>query len=249
MATQRICNYCFAAQFPHDRLLCSERAPDGSPCLCVACHQTAVVVSYAPQEPATAAKDAQVVQVIYLMPDGSLTDTDDCAWSACDTADEWPDWTGIDECECGAPLPDDCSGNCEACGYYLPDLVAHHCEACGEPISGEYYVCLDGGDTFCRHCVDVRHAVGICPSCGKLVDSEEPDGPVWTCPSDLSPWNKHWQAPAGTEDMYRAAHRDGFYGLCLDDMQIGIQRHTSGAYGCPYEHLPLHSKCYETGEY
>lgn len=82
----------------------------------------------------------------------TYTGTSGETYTECDTANEWPDWEGIDSCECGADLPDDCYAHCEQCGYWLPDLVARRCADCGDPLSGTYYCCLDGGDNYCSWC-------------------------------------------------------------------------------------------------
>lgn len=82
--------------------------------------------------------------------------------------------------------------------------------------------------------------VGTCPACGEAVfNSREPDGPVWTCPADLSPENPYHEDTLLTADEQAQNERDGFYGLCAEE--------ATGA-GC-FERMPLHSACYEQGDY
>lgn len=84
--------------------------------------------------------------------------------------------------------------------------------------------------------------VGTCPACGESVfNSRETDGPVWTCPADLSPENPYWEPRLFDED--EAEHearcvKDGVFSNCGEDW----------GFGC-YDRLPLHSDCYEKGDY
>ena len=82
--------------------------------------------------------------------------------------------------------------------------------------------------------------VGICPACGESVfNSREPDGPVWTCPADLSPSNGYWEpTPDGITEELRES--SGIYSNCAEDFD--------GFAGC-YERLPLHGACYDKGNY
>lgn len=79
--------------------------------------------------------------------------------------------------------------------------------------------------------------VGVCPACSKPVPVDEPDGPVWTCPADLSPGNPFWEpfSERITEELRQSS---GVFSNCGED------------FGFPcYERLPLHSACYERGGY
>jgi hypothetical protein len=78
---------------------------------------------------------------------------------------------------------------------------------------------------------------GICPACSKPVPRDDPDGPVWTCPADLSPENLYWEpAHEGITEAMR--ERAGVYSNCGED------------FGLPcHERIPLHSECYARGEY
>lgn len=51
--------------------------------------------------------------------------------------------------------------------------------------------------------------VGICPACGQAVynSDEGSDGPVWTCPSDLSPQNAFYQKSPVT-GYHKRRHQD-----------------------------------------
>ena len=83
--------------------------------------------------------------------------------------------------------------------------------------------------------------VGICPACKQTVfNSLELDGPVWTCPADLSEKNPFWEAPL-IEWSEEDREQMGYYGNCLED--------TGDNHGQCYERLPLHSACYERGNY
>ena len=89
----------------------------------------------------------------------------------------------------------------------------------------------DRGADHVRNCF-----VGICPACGERVLWDDPDGPVWTCPRDLSDANpyKDHDAPYSEADMAR----DGVYSQCGED-------HGDGC----VDRMPLHSACYERGNY
>lgn len=84
--------------------------------------------------------------------------------------------------------------------------------------------------------------VGTCPACGESVFlSREPDGPVWTCPADLASSNPYWEPPLPPFDTITEAERDalGYFGNCREDTGDG----------CCYDRMPLHSACYEKGNY
>ncbi len=82
------------------------------------------------------------------------------------------------------------------------------------------------------HCI-----VGLCPACSVTVLWDEPDGPAWTCPADLSPKNPY-REPADKRITEKLRERSGVFLNCGDD------------FGFPcYERLPLHSACYEKGNY
>jgi len=86
--------------------------------------------------------------------------------------------------------------------------------------------------------------VGTCPACGESVfNSRESDGLVWTCPADLSPDNPYWEPPLEQFDTMTEKQREkiGYFGNCREDGY-------SDENGC-YERMPLHSKCYDRGEY
>jgi len=89
----------------------------------------------------------------------------------------------------------------------------------------------DRGADHVRNCF-----VGICPACGERVLWDDPDGPVWTCPRDLSDANpyKDHDAPYSEADMAR----DGVYSQCGEDHGASCN-----------DRLPLHSACYERGNY
>lgn len=80
--------------------------------------------------------------------------------------------------------------------------------------------------------------VGTCPACGESVfNSREPDGPVWTCPADLSETNPfHEETHPNITEALRV--ESGVYSNCGED------------FGFPcHERMPLHSACYERGDY
>lgn len=82
--------------------------------------------------------------------------------------------------------------------------------------------------------------VGTCPKCSKPVRANEPDGPVWTCPFNLSEQNPYWQPlPDGYEYSEADMAKAGLYSLCVEDWEGW----------CPADHMPLHSKCYDKGGY
>lgn len=79
---------------------------------------------------------------------------------------------------------------------------------------------------------------GTCPACDELVHVDEPDGPVWTCPADLGRDNRHREPCLYDEDTVARWEREGYYGLCGED--VGLRCH---------ERMPLHSDCYDRGNY
>lgn len=81
---------------------------------------------------------------------------------------------------------------------------------------------------------DGRVCIGHCPACHTVVWSD--DGPVWTCPADLSKGNPHHAEATVSEQTQRLA---GCYSNCADDFG-GV---------CPHDAMPLHSACYEAGRY
>lgn len=83
--------------------------------------------------------------------------------------------------------------------------------------------------------------VGTCPACGETV--RDNDGPVWTCPADLSPKNPFAKSPLPPFDTITEAEREqsGYFGNCRED--------TGDHHGQCYERIPLHSACYEKGDY
>ena len=90
---------------------------------------------------------------------------------------------------------------------------------------------------------ETRCIVGTCPACRKPVLWDEPDGPVWTCPADLSPRNPYWQ-PANERITPALQKRTGVFSLCAEDFDFSDVGH-----GACYARLPLHSACYEKGRY
>lgn|SRR5262245_4294402 len=88
---------------------------------------------------------------------------------------------------------------------------------------------------------DPGEFVGTCPACGEPVYAHEPDGPVWTCPANLSESNPFRRDPLHgmTDDEWEAEmERSGSYSNCGEDH----------GFSC-YEPLPLHSACYQKGDY
>lgn len=85
--------------------------------------------------------------------------------------------------------------------------------------------------------------VGICPECGEAVyNSHEGDaGPVWTCPADLSEGNPYHKPTIMTAEQIEQNEHEGYFGLCCEDS--GNNR------GSCYDRLPLHSACYDKGDY
>jgi hypothetical protein len=79
--------------------------------------------------------------------------------------------------------------------------------------------------------------VGTCPACGESVfNSRETDGPVWTCPADLSDDNPYREQTEGiTEEMME---KYGIYSNCWEDFGRSC-----------YERMPLHGACYDKGNY
>ena len=85
--------------------------------------------------------------------------------------------------------------------------------------------------------LEVKYA-GICPACSMPVPFDELDGPVWTCPADLSPENPYWEPHDEELITEELRQKSGVFSNCGED--FGFQ--------C-YERLPLHSDCYEKGGY
>lgn len=69
-------------------------------------------------------------------------------WRIYDGSDDWPDWQGIDECQCGSALTE--ADSCPECGLPYWQLLADECEGCHKPVYpwGRYYL-SDFGDV--RH--------------------------------------------------------------------------------------------------
>ena len=89
----------------------------------------------------------------------------------------------------------------------------------------------------CPECAPKCQHVGRCPACGELVIRDDPDGPVWTCPANLSDDNAYRETPhpSITEELRKSS---GVYSNCGED------------YGFPcYDPMPLHGKCYDKGGY
>ena len=78
--------------------------------------------------------------------------------------------------------------------------------------------------------------VGTCPKCRQHVLWDTPEGPIWACPRDLSDANpfRSFEAPYSEADM----ERDGIYSQCGEDRGDPCE-----------ERMPLHSRCYATGNY
>jgi hypothetical protein len=88
--------------------------------------------------------------------------------------------------------------------------------------------------------------VGTCPACGESVfNSREDDGPVWTCPADLSLENPYAEPPL-YEWSEEERERMGYYGNCLEDVDCAD---APGHSGRCYDRLPLHAACYAMGRY
>ncbi len=84
---------------------------------------------------------------------------------------------------------------------------------------------------------EVDCIVGICPACSEPVLWDNEDGPVWTCPADLSEKNPFRESPDPriTEELQREA---GVFSGCGED------------FGFPcYDRMPLHGACYDKGNY
>jgi hypothetical protein len=89
---------------------------------------------------------------------------------------------------------------------------------------------------------------GICPACGKAVYHSEPDGPVWTCPADLNEANPYWEPlPEDWQTSEAQMERDGYYANCPEGNFARPSFCPFEAYGAG--HLPLHSECYDKGDY
>lgn len=90
---------------------------------------------------------------------------------------------------------------------------------------------------------------GICPACSLPVPADEPDGPVWVCPSDLNEKNPYYEElPEDWRKTEEQKLEAGYFANCPEGDPMDSAP-------CPFTypggpgHLPLHSKCYETGEY
>lgn len=83
--------------------------------------------------------------------------------------------------------------------------------------------------------------VGTCPACGESVfnSREGEDGPVWTCPADLSEQNPYHEDSIIPPEQITKNEQEGFFGLCAEDC---------GDMSC-YERMSLHAACYEKGSY
>jgi hypothetical protein len=76
-------------------------------------------------------------------------------WHIWYTADWWPDWEGIDTCQCGQDL-DDIDGypdRCPKCGLELIELVYPHCVRCEEMIVGMVHT-DPLNDDYCITCAE-----------------------------------------------------------------------------------------------
>jgi hypothetical protein len=91
--------------------------------------------------------------------------------------------------------------------------------------------------------LDSARFVGICPACSQPVPWDDPDGPVWTCPADLSPSNPYWE-PANPRITSELQARSGVYSQCAEDFAF-----TDVGHGGCYDRLPLHGACYDRGGY
>lgn len=92
---------------------------------------------------------------------------------------------------------------------------------------------------------------GICPACGLAVYRSEPDGPVWICRSDLNEANPYYEElPEDWQRTEAQKAEDEYYANCPE----GQFKEGKFAW-CPMnsfsgvEHMPLHSECYEKGDY
>jgi hypothetical protein len=96
--------------------------------------------------------------ILHSFPDmGCYAEHDSGAcFTLVDGSISWPEWP--DECACGAELPDVCEGTCPDCGEPYWQLIAESCSECGEYIEHDdtYWLCLDGGETYCRDCISVE---------------------------------------------------------------------------------------------
>ena len=95
-----------------------------------------------------------------------------------------------------------------------------------------------------------KKPVGFCPSCGGSVFANEPDGPVWVCRADLQESNPfHESLPEDWQTTEAEKEAMGYYAECPEGRLSGQ------AVTCPHEypggpnHMPLHSACYERGDY
>jgi hypothetical protein len=87
------------------------------------------------------------------------------------------------------------------------------------------------------HPITQEDIAGTCPACGELVSFAEPDGPVWTCPADLATENRYAEAPLYPE-LHEKWEAEGYFGRCGEDVGLSC-----------YDPMPLHSACYEQGDY
>jgi hypothetical protein len=90
---------------------------------------------------------------------------------------------------------------------------------------------------------------GICPACGTPVPADEPDGPVWTCRADLNEANPYYEPlPEDWQTSEDEKDASGYFANCPEGR---LDRPET----CPHQypggpgHMPLHSACYERGDY
>jgi hypothetical protein len=82
---------------------------------------------------------------------------------------------------------------------------------------------------------------GWCAACNEAVGLDEPDGPVWTCPADLSENNRNRESEpyyCDAEITDEMREKSGCYSNCWEDFGKAC-----------YDRLPLHSACHEKGGY
>lgn len=102
--------------------------------------------------------------------------------------------------------------------------------------------------------------VGLCPACGEAVfaSREEPDGPVWTCPSDLAESNLFYELMPDESWETSEAEKEamGYFANCPSMWpRKTINGRDFAPSVCPHEypggpgHLPLHGACYDRGDY
>lgn len=82
---------------------------------------------------------------------------------------------------------------------------------------------------------------GHCPACHKpvLYSKEGDDGPVWTCPANLSEGNPH-RVPAPDWITEEICEREGVFSNCVSDFRPFDSRRVP----CEHEDMPLHAACY-----